>query len=223
MKKLLIAIALLIAIGAKAQENDRNNHSKVYYTKGGNAGMLSFAQITRNGQEVSSIPRYTMFFNVGTNANYDLGRNLGVFAGMNLTNIGMITEEKVVGVVRTDVFKTKQRVYALGVPVGIKIGDLRRFYIYGGAEVAIPLNYKEKTFINNEKVDKYNEWFSNRTNALMPAVFAGFQTRSGFGLKVQYYTQNFLNPNFQESGDKPYANTDSRIFFVTLGYNFDRK
>ncbi len=227
MKKVLFSLAILTCLNAFAQDSDKaaqdTKQSKVYYTKGGNASLLSFAQVTRNGEEISTIPRFTMFFNLGTNANVDLGNHLGLFAGLNLTNIGMITEEKIVGVVKTDEFKYKQRVYAVGVPVGIKIGDLRKFYVYGGAEAAFALNFKQKTFINGEKVDKFNEWFSNRSNPFMPALFAGFQTKSGFGLKVQYYLNDFLNQDFSEGGTKPYANTESKIFFVTLGYNFGKK
>lgn len=227
MKTFIFALAFAASFSAFAQDSDdyseKKNNSKVYYTKGGNASLLSFAQVTRNGEEVSSIPRFTMFVNIGTNANVDLGNNFGLFAGLNLTNIGMITEETIVGTVKTDVFKYKQRVYALGVPVGIKIGDLRKFYVYGGAEAAYAINFKQKTFINGEKVDKFNEWFSNRSNPFMPALFAGFQTKQGFGLKVQYYLTDFLNPDFSENGVKPYANTESKIFFVTLGYNFGKK
>ena len=224
MKKVIFAFAILASLNIFAQDSDQpTKDSKVYYTKGGNASLLSFAQVTRNGEEISTIPRFTMFFNIGSNANVDLGKNLGLFAGLNLTNIGMITEEKIVGVVDTDVFKLKQRVYAVGIPVGIKIGDLRRFYVYGGAEAAFAINFKQKTFIDGEKVDKFNEWFSNRSNPFMPALFAGFQTKSGFGLKVQYYLNDFLNPNFSEGGVKPYSGTESKIFFVTLGYNFRKK
>jgi len=205
MKTFIFALAFAASFSAFAQDSDnyseKKNNSKVYYTKGGNASLLSFAQVTRDGEEVSTIPRFTMFFNIGTNANVDLGNHLGLFAGLNLTNIGMITEETIVGTVKTDVFKYKQRVYALGVPVGIKIGDLRKFYVYGGAEAAYAINF----------------------NPFMPAVFAGFQTKSGFGLKVQYYLTDFLNPDFSENGVKPYANTESKIFFVTLGYNFGKK
>lgn len=227
MKKVIFTFAVLASLNVLGQDspvrNQDSHESKVYYTKGGNAALLSFAQVNRNGEEVSTLPRFTMFFNIGTNANIDLGDNFGVFTGLNLTNIGMITEEKIVGVVKTDVFKLKQRVYAVGVPVGIKIGDLRKFYVYGGAEAAFAINFKQKTFINGEKMDKFNEWFSNRSTPVMPALFAGFQTKSGFGLKVQYYLNDFLNPNFSEGSTKPYAGTESKIFFVTLGYNFGKK
>lgn len=228
MKKIIFAIALLTSATVFAQDNEeesetREKSSKIYYTQGGNGALLSLSRVSRNGNEVNSIPRFTLFFNIGTNANLDLGNNIGIFGGLNLTNIGMITEEEIVGTVKTDKFKTKQRVYAIGIPVGIKIGDLRKFYVYGGAEAGFAVNYKQKDFINGEKVDKFNEWFSNRTNAFMPAVFVGFQSKSGFGLKVQYYLNDFLNQGYSEGGVTPYAGTESRIFFLTLGYNFNRK
>ncbi|MCP1381720.1 hypothetical protein [Runella salmonicolor] len=227
MKTIIFAIAFLTSVAAIAQDSvedsAKEKSSKIYYTQGGNGALLSFSQVTRNGKEVGSIPRFTLFFNLGTNANLDLGNHFGVFGGLNLTNIGMITEEEIVGTVKTDKFKTKQRVYAVGIPVGIKIGDLRNFYVYGGAEAGFAINYKQKDFINGEKVDKFNEWFSNRTNAFMPAVFVGFQAKNGFGLKVQYYLNDFLNQGFSEGGVKPYAGTESQIFFLTLGYNFNKK
>ncbi|WP_428656294.1 hypothetical protein [Runella sp.] len=227
MKKIIFAIALLTSITAIAQDSVEETidkkPSKVYYTHGGNGALLSLSRVSRNGKDVNSIPRFTLFFNIGTNANLDLGNNFGVFGGLNLTNIGMITEEEIVGTVRTDKFKLKQRVYAIGIPVGIKIGDLRKFYVYGGAEAGFAVNYKQKTFINGEKTDKFNEWFSDRTNQFMPAVFVGFQSKSGFGLKVQYYLNDFLNQGFSEGGIKPYNGTESKLFFVTLGYNFRRK
>lgn len=227
MKKILFAIALLTSVTVFAQdtedESTKEKPSKIYYTQGGNGALLSLSGVSRNGNEVNSIPRFTLFFNIGTNANLDLGDNIGVFGGLNLTNVGMITEEEIAGTVRTDKVKLKQRVYAVGIPVGIKIGDLRKFYVYGGAEAGFAVNYKQKTFINGEKTDKFNEWFSNRTNAFMPAVFVGFQSKSGFGLKVQYYLNDFLNQGFSEGGVKPYAGTESKILFVTLGYNFSKK
>ncbi len=227
MKKIIFAFALLVSASAVAQDSvedsAKDKPSKIYYTQGGNGALLSFSKVTRNGKEVGSIPRFTLFFNIGTNANVDLGDHFGLFAGLNLTNIGMITEEEIVGTTGTDKFKLKQRVYSIGIPVGFKVGDLREFYVYGGAEAGFAVNYKQKMFINGEKVDKFNEWFSNRTNQFMPAVFAGFQTKSGFGLKVQYYLNDFLNQGYSEGGAQPYAGTESRIFFVTLGYNFNRK
>ncbi len=211
-------VALSIFLTTTLTLAQRDSTSNFYLSGGGNGIMLSLAQLkTVTGNTPNAIPRFTMFFNVGTNANYDINRHFGLFSGLNLTNIGMITEFD-------NNVKLKQRVYAVGIPVGIKVGDLENFYIYAGGEAAFAINYKEKRFENNEKVGKFNEWFSERSNAFMPSVFAGFQTKNGFGLKLQYYLNNFLNQSFTKDGNKPYANiAESKLFFVSLGYSFKQK
>ncbi len=80
-----------------------------YITAGGNGPLLSFAKVTNSGEHVRNIPRFTMFFNVGTNYNYDFSNNFGIFTGLNIKNIGLITKPN-------DSVKLKQRVYTLGVP-----------------------------------------------------------------------------------------------------------
>ena len=209
----LIFALLLVGTFSFAQKDSTSN---VYLSGGGNGMMLSMSSVKNAaGNSVNSIPRFTVFFNLGTNVNYDVNRNFGLFSGLNLTNVGMITEDGNV--------KLKQRVYAVGIPVGIKVGDLKEFFVYAGAEAAFAINYKEKRFVDGKKVGKFNEWFSERSNAFMPSVFAGFQTKNGFGLKVQYYLNNFLNQSFSQDGLKPYAGVESQLFFVSLGYSFSKK
>ena len=209
----LIFALLLVGTFSFAQKDSTSN---VYLSGGGNGMMLSMSSVKNAaGSSVSSIPRFTVFFNLGTNVNYDVNRNFGLFSGINLTNVGMITEDGNV--------KLKQRVYAVGIPIGIKVGDLKEFFVYAGAEAAFAINYKEKRFVDGKKVGKFNEWFSERSNAFMPSVFAGFQTKNGFGLKVQYYLNNFLNQSFSQDGLKPYAGVESQLFFVSLGYSFSKK
>ncbi|TDB61111.1 hypothetical protein [Arundinibacter roseus] len=212
MKNILIALLTTFTLHAFASESDSTN--KVYFSGGANGGILSFASVRQGGESVQAVPRYTLFFNVGTNLNIDASPFVGFFSGVNLSNVGMITRYD------NDV-KLKQRVYAVGVPLGIKFGKLDNAFGYGGVEAAFALNYKEKLFIDGDKVDKFNEWFSNRSTQVMPSVFVGFQKKGGFGVKAQYYLSNFLNPDFQQNGVKPYQGIESRIFFVTVSYSFD--
>ncbi|RAJ75217.1 hypothetical protein CLV59_110266 [Chitinophaga dinghuensis] len=193
----------------------------VYRTNGGDLGLLSFAQVTNNGEHVRNIPRFTYFFNFGTNINKDFGRHFGIFTGLNIKNIGLITKPY-------DSVKLKQRVYTLGVPLGFKFGDLHRgtFFFFAGAECDLAFNYKEKVFIDGKKESKFNEWFSDRTPLLMPSVFAGMRFAPSFGLKVQYYPQNFFNKDFKtkdKSGNSVYPNQglDAKLVFVTLSYSFN--
>jgi hypothetical protein len=195
-------------------------HKGVYRTWGGNGPLLSFADMKDNNGHMRNIPRFTLFFNLGTNYNYDLGRHFGLFTGLNIKNIGLIN--------KNDSVKLKRRVYTLGVPVGFKIGDVRHgsFFIFGGAECDLAFNYKEKLFEDGVKKKKFNEWFSDRTPLLMPSVFAGFRVNPGFGLKVQYYLNDFFNKDYTEmvSGAKvkPYENLAAKMLFVTLSYDFGR-
>jgi hypothetical protein len=191
----------------------------VYVTHGGEGALLSFASMKENGEHMRNIPRFTLFFNIGSNFNKDITKNLGFFTGINLKNIGLISKP-------SDSLKLKQRVYTLGVPLGIKIGDVSggSFFFFAGGEISMAVNYKEKQFVDGEKVHKFNEWFSDRTPLLMPSLFAGFRINPGFGLKVQYYPQNFFNQDFKTT-DKgntvyPYRNLEANLVFVTLGYNF---
>lgn len=189
-----------------------------YITAGGNGPLLSFAKVTNNGEHVRNIPRFTMFFNVGTNYNYDFSNNFGIFTGLNIKNIGLITKPN-------DSVKLKQRVYTLGVPLGIKVGNLRDgFFFFAGGEYDLAFNYKEKYFLDGDKKSKFNEWFSDRTDILMPSVFAGFRFPPGFGVKVQYYLNDFFNKNYTETvnGVKttPYKDIKANMMFVTLSYNF---
>ena len=192
----------------------------VYVTHGGDGPLLSFASIKDNGEHVRNIPRFTIFFNVGSNFNKDFSKNFGIFTGLNLKNIGLISKP-------TDSLKLKQRVYTVGVPLGFKLGDVTggSFFFFAGGEIDLAINYKEKQFIDGKKVHKFNEWFSDRTPLLMPSLFAGIRMNPGFGLKVQYYPQNFFNQDFKtkdKSGNAiyPYKNLEANLIFVTLGYNF---
>lgn len=192
----------------------------VYVTHGGEGPLLSFGSMKDNGEHIRNIPRFTIFFNVGSNFNKDFSKNFGIFTGLNLKNIGLISKP-------TDSLKLKQRVYTVGVPLGIKIGDVTggSFFFFAGGEIDLAINYKEKQFVDGDKVHKFNEWFSDRTPLLMPSLFAGIRVNPGFGLKVQYYPQNFFNQDFKTK-DKggntvyPYKNLEANLIFVTLGYNF---
>ncbi|WP_423737189.1 hypothetical protein [Chitinophaga caseinilytica] len=194
---------------------------KGYITAGGNGPLLSFANVKLNDERMRNIPRFTVFFNIGTNYNYDFNNNIGIFSGLNIKNIGLITKP-------SDNVKLKQRVYTMGVPVGLKIGDLRSgTFLYFGGEYDLAFNYKEKYFLDGDKKSKFNEWFSDRTDLFMPSLFAGFRFGSAFGVKGQYYLNNFFNKDFTETRDgvktQPYKDLKANLMFVTLSYNFGIK
>lgn len=216
MKRILLSIMVLAGFVANTSAQDHRTH-KGYITAGGNGGILSFADIKEAGDRLNSIPRFTLFFNAGTNYNYDFSNRAGFFSGVNIKNIGLITKEENI--------KLKRRVYTIGVPLGIKLGDMDGgTMFYGGGELDFAINYKEKRFVNGDKVSKFNEWFSNRTPTIMPSVFAGVQFSRHFSFKAQYYLNNFFNTSHKDdNGAEIYKDTDAKILFITIGYHFRPK
>ncbi|HQH40179.1 MAG TPA: hypothetical protein PK825_00405 [Bacteroidales bacterium] len=103
---------------------------KLYQTSGGEF-IFSLANAEyMNHQRVPVNLRFTMFLHLSDYWNYDLNDHLGLFTGLSLRNIGMITREDYTYREKdyTDV-KTKRRSYAAGVPLAVKIGIFsKNFY-----------------------------------------------------------------------------------------------
>lgn len=165
--------------------------------------------------------RFAPVLNLQTNLNYDLNKNLGVYTGLAVRNVGFIYDGGIAGNNPDPNIYYKFRSYNLGLPVGIKIGNMEKAFIYGGYEIELPFNYKEKTFINEVKEDKFAVWFSNRTNTFHHSFFVGLQFFSGMNLKFKYYMNDFHNRDFEAldvNGNtvKPYENLKSNIWTISL-------
>lgn len=218
MKNLIcIGLLMLATLGfqqAKAQ-------SKVYHSAGGEL-IFSYGNVT-TGEDIKirSLPRFTGFFHFQSLWNYDPADAVGFYSGVSMRNVGIITEP-------TDSTKLKQRSYALGVPLGIKIGSMdKKFFVFAGGEAEIMFHYKQKEFVNGKKVEKFGEWFSERTNMFNPSVFAGVQLPGGMNIKFKYYLFDFLNQDYAETvgGDrvKPYAGLSSQMMYVSIGFNVHKR
>jgi hypothetical protein len=155
--------------------------------------------------------RFSYFFNYGFTFNYNASRRIGIYSGIDVKNLGFI--ENVNGVT------VKRRTYNVGIPLGLKIGNMTRkgFFIFLGGGVDIPVNYKEKAFVLRNQKTKFNEWFSERTPQVMPYVFAGVKIRKGISFKAQYYLNNFLNPDYVTAGIMPYAGYEVHPVLFTVG------
>jgi hypothetical protein len=219
--KLILCCVLALSL-ASGQAQQR----KVWYTSNsGDAGILSFATVEMDGRTVTPIVRWSPVFNFGTNLNWDFANSAGIFAGWNVRNIGLITRDSVL---QDDRFK--RRVYMLGVPLGLKFGNMDKRFFYFGGEVGFPFHYKEKFFPDGKRKDKEkdSEWFSERATQLTTAVFAGFHFKKRFSIKAQYFINNFFNPDYtttnaQGQQIKPYANYSANVFFITFGFDFKTK
>lgn len=178
--------------------------------------ILSFVQATDAGQKVNSLPRFTCFFHSGMQTHQDLGKAFGFFSGVNIRNIGFITVQ--------DSLKLKRRSYSLGIPLAVKLGNVKKhYYFFGGAEYEMLFHYKEKQFIDGVKRAKQTEWFSDKVNTFIPSVLGGIQFPTGLQVMVKYYLNDFMNKNYSTTiagvNTYPYRNFNSRIFYISVCSN----
>jgi len=162
--------------------------------------------------------RFSPVFNFQVMWNKDLNEKMGFFTGGALRNIGFIYDDPDNPTVRF-----KFRTYNVGVPIGIKFGDMNGAFLYGGYEIEMPVNYKQKTFVNEKKEDKFNVWFSDRVPTFYHSLFAGFQFYRGLNLKFKYYLNDFHNRDFVARVNgvdvKPYENLASNVWYISLNFS----
>ncbi|MEZ5018077.1 MAG: hypothetical protein R2800_13545 [Flavipsychrobacter sp.] len=238
---ILLVVSLLLTFGAEAQMDNSGQlyytHNigktkKVYFGNDFDGAIISTAiQSNSLGNPAVGTPRFTYFFHLGFNMHVDVSNSVGLYTGIGVKNIGFIEKTS-----RTAIpFNTakdstiKRRVYTVGLPLGLKIGNLKkRNYVIVGGGVDFPINYREKGFVKRNDKDKFNEWFSDRTAKVMPYVFAGFSVDPGIIFKVQYYPTNFMNPNYVQANTNfisplvvttPYAAYDIQLLLFSIGFD----
>jgi hypothetical protein len=205
-KVLMPVIALLAFAHVQAQDQKVYSTTSIEY-------LFSWSDVTDNGRELSGPVRFAPVFNFQNAVNKDFSEKFGGYLGLSLNNVGFIYD------VDANV-KKKVRTYNLGIPVGIKIGNMNGTHLFGGYVVEFPLNYKEKTFIDEEKT-KFNTWFSERTQ-IQQAIVAGIQFPYGANIKFKYYFTDFYKKGYTDSTGQPYENFSGNAMVLSLGIVFLR-
>ena len=218
MKKLLTICLTLLLVSSYNIQAQKN--SKSYFTSG-TEFIFSFASIDNNGNTDGNVMRVSGWLHLQGTYNYDFGKSFGLITGLAIRNVGFIYNNQEEGV------KKKYRTYNIGIPVGFKLGSMGKAHLYAGYEIEFPTNYKEKTFNNERKDDKFNVWFSKRTPAFYNTVFVGIAFKYGLSLKFKYYLTNFFNQEYSEVNqdgvtEYPYEDIDVRIFYFSLNINLFR-
>jgi hypothetical protein len=223
MKRNILILVLALSVFTLKAQNEN-----IYLSTGGEI-ILSGADMNFNGTDVNTNMRFTLFFHLQTQLNFDLSNNVGLYTGLAIRNVGLIMEDyyQNVGydVDQTDPnynknTKIKHRSYALGFPIAIKLGSFDdNFFVYGGAEYEWMFHYKQKKFIDGEKY-KFTQWNSDRVNTWIPSWFVGLQFPGGINLKFKYYMNDFLNKDFvgQDFGvDVDYSQFESTgIWYISF-------
>jgi hypothetical protein len=196
----ILAVFLFINHSAKAQ--------KLYTVSGGEV-IFQGASTEKQGDDVNTNMRFTLFFHIGEYVHYDFTDNIGVFSGLGIRNVGFITDE--------DSVKDKFRTYNLGMPLAIKFGSFKKnLFFFGGAEYEWMFHFKHKTFKDDTKT-KYTSWFSRHTPALIPSVFVGLQLPAGFQFKFRYYLDDYLEEKYTYTS-APEGYNKTQVWYISVSY-----
>lgn len=214
MKSLLAFIAMTVLSGwSLLQAQDKSTYVTTYIDF-----PFTWSNATDNGVDLNGVVRFTPFFNFGNNLNIDFSDKAGFYVGWSIHNTGFIYDVDAST-------RKKVRNYYLGIPVGLKLGNMWGSFLYTGYEIEFPFNYKEKTIINEQKT-KFSTWFSSRTG-IQQSFTVGVQSPYGASLKFKYYFTNFYKQSYTESNGsggtvKPYEDFNANIFWLSLTFEIFR-
>jgi len=209
IRSFLFFILLIISTTTFAQDA-----KKVYTTTSGEL-IFSWAGVKQNGAETGSVMRFSPVFNIQNWVNIDKSDHFGLFTGLSVRNVGFIYDDPAQPNVRF-----KARTYNLGIPIGVKIGNLSDRFLFFGYELEVPITYKEKRFVDEDKVSKNNVWFSDKVTTFNHSLMAGVQLTDGATLKFKYYLTNFFNKDYVPTNEDsiPYNQMDVNIFYFSLNF-----
>lgn len=216
-----LALASLLTQTVVAQDVPKIEKSaktgKVYFSINMDTYILSTSLFDRAGEDFVTVPRFTLFPHFGTSAHYNFSRGFGIFSGLGIKNIGFIDKYN------NPDSTVIRRNYTIGIPLGLKFGNMSGTYAMIGGGIDIPFWYKEKGFVKRNDKVKMNEAFSQRSATVLPYVFVGARFHPGVYVKAVYYPTNFMNPDFKETVNgitvQPYKDFNVNLMMLSVGFD----
>lgn len=126
-----------------------------------------YPDLSYQGSSEGAVVRFAPVIQARHSFNHDLGDRFGLFAGASVNNVGFIYEDP------DGVDRCKFRSYNLGLPVGIKLGNMEGSPLFAGWSVEWPLNYRKKKFSYGDRTDRISEWISARVENPLQAALLG--------------------------------------------------
>src|SRR5580765_8415755 len=110
---LLVFTAIISCFGASAQQS---------YLASAGETIFSMGIVGSDSSDLSPVVRFSPVFNLQEQFHHDFSDHVGIYTGLGVRNVGLISHY-------TDSIgneeKIKERSYSLGVPLALKLGDLK--------------------------------------------------------------------------------------------------
>ena len=243
LSSLILFIVVFINFPSIAQKIYPVTSGEMIFSQGKASFTEEFMAQYPDARLVANNVRYTIFLHIGQYIHCDFNNNIGLYTGLAVRNVGMITDETLPQTVSTTGapvsyadYNICRRQYMLGVPLAIKLGSFKNhLYFFGGGEYEIAFHLKEKfwtdSFDRSGPKTKSMEWFSSQTPTFLPSVFVGVQFPRGVNLKFKYYLTDFLNTDYKVADNSidglPFSISDqtryksSQLVYFSLCWQFN--
>ncbi len=191
--------------------------------------IFSGGEVKSGGMTLDNVVRFSAFFHVGAQSHYNFNNTFGIYTGLGLRNIGLINRIHINDALGD--MTLKQRAYSIGVPLALKIGNMKKgAFLALGGEAEFMFAYKEKLLYNDQKIKNYEtigHWFAgDYINTFNPSLFADIRFKSGSYIRFKYYMNDFL-----KSRDRlllppttttyvHYNPESSKMFYIAIGTSF---
>ncbi|AZQ63628.1 hypothetical protein EI427_15765 [Flammeovirga pectinis] len=230
---ILFSCSFFALIGSVSAQDKQQKKTDYYVTGGLEVIFSGTTGIQIDGQEINSgVMRFAPVFNWQTVFNADFSPHFGLYSGFSIRNVGMIFDVPSEHItadangLKSPVRK-KVRTYNLGIPIGLKVGNLHGLFFYAGYEFEMPFQYKEKTFVSERKEDKFSVWFTDRVN-FQHSLMLGIQFPYGTNLKFKYYLNDYFNSSWGANQknmvgtDLSYNQISGNVFYISLNFSLFR-
>jgi hypothetical protein len=179
---------------------------------------------TTETYKLNNIVRFTCFFHIQEQFHYNFNNHFGLYTGIGIRNVGLINDIYISDSLSS--VTVKQRSYSLGIPLALKIGNMKQgAFLALGAEAELMFAYKEKILYNDQKT-KFYDWFSDNVNLINPSLFADIRFSGGSYVRFKYYMMDFLKDkdmSFQVPTTKTdvyYRPESSTMMYIAIGSSF---
>ncbi|MCS6916626.1 MAG: hypothetical protein RMK52_06330 [Chitinophagales bacterium] len=180
--------------------------------------IFSMGKVDAGAQSLKAVVRYAPFFNYTHQMNVDFSPLLGMYTGLGIRNVGLIshyTDDQ------NQLTKIKERSYALGMPLAFRIGELPDGASFAvGALGELMFAYKRKIFTPQGEKRKIYNWFDDRVNLLNASLLAELRFPKGSYIRFNYYLRDFLNYrgiDESEGVNLPDYGLSSPLFSLSIG------
>lgn len=195
---------------------------KQFYAATGGELIFAYANVSADSLQVENKLRFSFFPHLQQQYHYNFSKVFGFYTGFSLINVGM---RNYFTTNNGTEFDLRQRAMSIGIPLALKIGNLRNGnHIAIGTSAECMFHYKQKLYFNKEKM-KRKGWFADDVNLFNTSVYIDLRTRSGSYIRFKYYLNNFLVPQNQilklsDNLNVNYYPAKSVLFFFSIGHTF---